>query len=140
MQRIWHIGNSRVKLIRVLSALSNFLIRPTDDYELVIRPHKRARSAEQNRRYWAILNEISGYPVQGRTYDADAWHEYFKGKYIGKEEIRLPNGEALTRTLSTTTLDVGAFGDYMTQVEAWAANRGILLGDDAPQVAQRMAA
>lgn len=47
MQRIWYIGNSRVKLIRVLSALSNFLIRPTDDYELVIRPHKRARSAEQ---------------------------------------------------------------------------------------------
>lgn len=45
-----------------------------------------------------------------------------------------------TRALSTTTLDVVAFGDYMTQVEAWAANRGILLGDDAPQVAQRMAA
>lgn len=139
-QRIWYIGNSSLKLHKILSALASFLIRPTDDWELVLRPHKRARSSEQNRRYWAILNEIAEYAVHGQKYPADAWHEYFKGRFIGKEEIRLPNGDTLNRPISTTTLDVGQFADYMTQVEAWAAGRGILLGDEVPQVEYRRAA
>jgi hypothetical protein len=140
VQRTWYIGNSREKLMKVLSALAQFLIRSEDDYELVLRPHRKARSTEQNRRYWALLNEIAAQPVQGKRFITEAWHEYFKGRFIGKEEIRLPNGDIFNRPISTTTLDVEQFGEYMTQVEVWAASHGILLGEDAPQESVRVAA
>lgn len=129
--RTWYVGNSREKLLKVLSNLSQFLIRPEDDYELVLREHRKARSTEQNRRYWALLNEIAAQPVQGQKFIADAWHEYFKGRFIGKEEINLPNGQTFNRPISTKTLDVIQFSDYMTQIEAWAAGHGILLGEIA---------
>lgn len=130
-ERLFHIGNSRKRLMEVLSLLANFLIRETDDYELIIRPAKVSRSQQQNKRYWAILGEIAELEVDGRKYTAEVWHEYFKGKFIGLEEIALPSGKSLVRPISSTTLDVPAFADYMTQVEAWAAQRGLLV----PEVA-----
>lgn len=128
--RVWYIGNSREKLHRVLSLLAQFLIREEDDYELVLREHRRARSVEQNRRYWAIVQEIAANEVDGRRFAPESWHEYFKGQFIGKEEIKLPWGETFNRPISTTTLDVGQFSEYMTQIEAWAAQQGILLSDE----------
>lgn len=125
------IGNSRVQMQKVLALLGNFLIRPEDDYELILQKRVYKRSNEQNRRYWAMLNELAPYPVEGKTYLAEVWHEYFKGRFIGYEEIRLPNGRVLEQPISTTTLDKFAFGEYMTQIEAWAAGRGILLWDEA---------
>lgn len=133
MSRTWYIGNSREKLHRVLSLLAEFLIRPEDDYELVLREHRKARSVEQNRRYWALLTEIAATQVQGQRFITESWHEYFKGRFIGKEEVKLPNGEIFNRPISTTTLDVMQFGEYMTQIEAWAAQHGILLGEGLAQ-------
>lgn len=130
MIRLWHIGNSREKLMHVLSMLGSFLVKPEDDWELVLRPHRKARSAEQNKRYWALLNEIADNPVKGQRFATESWHEYFKGKFIGKEEVKLPNGDVFNRPISTTTLDVVQFGEYMTQIEAWAAGHGILLSDE----------
>ena len=130
------IGNSRGALMKALSLLSNFLIRPEDDYELVLRKRVYKRSTEQNRRYWAILGEISeGIPVnddrRGAVYYAPkAWHLYFRQKYIGCEDTKMPNGKTVTEPISTTTLDVGEFAEYMTQIEAWAAQRGLLFSDD----------
>ena len=137
MQRTWYIGNSRAKLLKVLSTLGQFLIRQEDDYELVLRPHVKARTSAQNKRYWAILGEIAATPVQGRRFEPESWHEYFKGRFIGKEEVKLPNGETFNRPISTTTLDVVQFGEYMTQIEAWAAGHGILFGEDLPPAPPR---
>ena len=129
MSRVWYIGNSREKFMRVLSMLGSFLIKPEDDYELVLRPHRKARSAKQNKRYWALLGEIAATAVKGQRYASETWHEYFKARFIGREEVKLPNGEIFNRPMSTTTLDVVQFGEYMTQIEAWAASHGILLSD-----------
>lgn len=127
----FHIGNDRAKLMKALSLLANFLIRDTDDYELILQRREHRRSNEQNRRYWAILNEIAALDVQGRKYTAETWHEYFKGRFIGNEDIELPNGKTLLRPISTTTLDKIQFGEYMTQIEAWASQHGLLLFEDA---------
>lgn len=131
MERRWYIGNSREKLQQVATVLREFRLQDQDDYELVLRERRKARSVEQNRRYWAIVNEIAQQPVQGQRFIAEAWHEWFKGKFIGKEEVKLPNGEIYNRPISTTTLDVVQFSEYMTQIEAWAAGHGILLGEAA---------
>lgn len=117
-------------MLKALSTLANFRILPEDDYELVIREHKKARSIAQNRYYWALLNEIARHEVQGQRFVQEAWHEYFKGRFIGKEEIRLPNGSIFNRPISTTTLNAEQFAEYVTQIEAWAAQHGILLGEE----------
>jgi hypothetical protein len=129
--KTWAIGNSRQKLHAVLSMLANFLIRPEDDYELIFRKRVYKRTNEQNKRYWAILQELAEQcDVKGEKYSAETWHEYMKGRFIGYEDVPLPNGTTLHRPISTTTLDKPQFTEYMTQIEAWAAHRGILLGEE----------
>lgn len=131
MNRVFPIGNSRAALMKALSLLGNFLVRPEDDYELVLRKRVYKRSVEQNRRYWLLLNEISeGLPVQGVTHSADSWHLYFRQKFIGSDDLTLPNGKTLTQPISTTTLDVGAFSEYMERIEAWAAGHGLLFSEE----------
>lgn len=128
--RTWHIGGDRKRLHYVLSLLSNFLIQPSDDWEIVFRKVQHKRSVEQNKRYWVILNEIAETSVRGETYSAETWHRYFKVRFIGMDETKLPNGKVVQEPISTTTLDKGEFGEYMTRIEAWAAQHGILIADD----------
>lgn len=132
MNKSFIIGNSRAALLKALSVLGNFLVRPEDDLELIIRKRVYKRSAEQNKRMWALLNEISeGLPVQGVTHSPEAWHLYFRQKFIGSEDLTLPNGKTIVQPISTTTLDVSAFSEYMTQIEAFAASRGLLFEEAA---------
>lgn len=85
---------------------------------VTITEHKSKRSGEQNKRYWSILNEIAEQAyVGGQRFSADAWHEHFKRKLIGAED--LPGGGQIG--ISTTSLGVAEFAEYMTKVEAYAA-------------------
>lgn len=85
---------------------------------VTVAEHKAKRSVDQNKRYWAILNEIAeGAWIGGRQFSTEAWHEFFRAKFIGYEET--PDGRQIG--MSTTTLSVAEFGDYMTRVEAYAA-------------------
>jgi hypothetical protein len=132
IERTYKIGNDRKRWQQVLALLAAFTLGEEDDYELVLRPAKYTRSIAQNRRYWAILNEVSEHVVvDGRKYTAEIWHEHYKAKFIGVEELPMPRGKNLVRPISSTTLDVPAFADYMTQVEADAASMGVLLGEAA---------
>ncbi len=89
------------------------------------------RSNDQNKRYWAILNALS---EQLKTadgyYNPDTWHLYFKQKYLGMEEVRLPNRQILQQPKSSAELDKAAFNDYMIQVEQWAVDHGVFLDMD----------
>lgn len=83
-----------------------------------VAEHKAKRSGDQNRRYWALLNEIEANAwLDGRQFSAQAWHAYFAAQFIGCED--LPGGG--TVAISTTTLNVEEFAAYMTRIEAYAA-------------------
>ena len=85
---------------------------------VTVTEYKSRRSIEQNKRYWAILQQISEQAfLGGRAFGAEAWHEMFKRQFIGC--VDLPNGERLGA--STTGLAVPEFADYMTKVEAFAS-------------------
>jgi NinB protein len=92
---------------------------------------KQTRTTLQNARLWVIYNRIAERAVDrdGRVFESDVWHEYFKQLYLGKVDIELPDGRIVTRSISTRTLDVAEFGDYMTAVEVWAGERGIYLDE-----------
>lgn len=86
---------------------------------VLVAEHKAKRSNPQNRLYWAVLNEIAASAwVDGKQFSADAWHEHFKRQYIGVEET--PGGGQVG--ISTTSLDVGAFSEYVEHVMHYAAS------------------
>lgn len=115
---------------------------PLDDanpLELVLREKQKVRKPDQNSLMWAgPLRDIEeqGY-VDGRTYSAAVWHEYFKRQYLPEEfdpemcrdgyrkwDI-LPDG---SRELvgSTTQLTVRGMAEYITKVEAFGAGIGVM--------------
>lgn len=80
--------------------------------------HKAKRSSQANRRYWAILRFIADNAwIAGKQFSDECWHEHYKRRFIGLNE--LPNGS--TSGISTTTLDVAAFTEYMRSIEVDAA-------------------
>ncbi len=91
---------------------------------------REKRSSEANRRYWAIVTAVAQkVKPQGVAYEITPWHTWFKSKFIGCEDIRLPNGAVITQPLSSSDLDPPEFSDYMTAVEAWAGEHGVWLDE-----------
>jgi hypothetical protein len=90
---------------------------------VTIAEHRSKRSNEQNRLYWATLNDIAAHAwVDGKQHSAEVWHEYFRRKFIGMED--LPGGG--TCGISTTTLTVPEMAGYITRIQVYAAeNFGI---------------
>jgi NinB protein len=91
---------------------------------------KMTRSSEANRRLWALYHAMSEriHPAE-QTYSAEQWHLWAKSKYLGAEDHVLPNGKTITIPNSTAGLDTAAFDAFMTQVEAFANERGCFLED-----------
>ncbi len=91
------------------------------------------RSSEANRRYWALLHEVSekvrpkGEEGQKVQFSAETWHTYFKIRFLGNVETKLPNGKTIVDPQSTADLDTGQFHDYATRVEVWANEHGAFL-------------
>ena len=88
------------------------------------------RSTQANARYWLLLHEIAeNVKPAGQAYSAETWHTFFKSKYLGCEEVKLPNGKVFQIPRSSADLDTAEFADFQTQVEAWAAERDVYLQD-----------
>lgn len=94
------------------------------------RLHKRTHP--QNARYWLLLHQIAEkMRPGGLSYSPETWHTYLKSRFLGCDELALPNGKTMTIPHSTAVLDVAEFGEYMEKVEAWAAERDVWLEEFA---------
>lgn len=93
---------------------------------------RKKRSSNANRYYWELVSMVAEelHP-QGQTFSKDAWHEYFKQRYIGADEVKLPNGKVMTVSHSTADLDTDDFAKYLDKVSQWAAQHGVYLELDA---------
>lgn len=108
--------------------------RAPDGYVCEVRPPKR--SVDQNARFYALLQAIakSGAEVAGKPRDVDdlkvlfvsAWR--IATKQPGEVVMGL-EGEPVQLRRSTTSLSVKEMGELMTYVEAFAATRGIQIGE-----------
>lgn len=116
--------------------------------ELVIREQQKARKLDQNALMWVSqLADISAQAyVNGRTFSAEVWHEFYKREYLPeeydhelcKEGYRkwdyAPDGERVLIG-STKELTIKGFAQYLTQIEAHGASLGVMFG-----TSRRMAA
>lgn len=131
--------SERIFRVRTLADLRNVFVSAyrvacqfPQPFEIVLRPLKAKRSADQNRRYWALLREVAAVVwVDGRQYADEVWHEHFKRELIGREEITLPSGEVETRGISTTTLSVEEMGRYMDEIARWCNEQGFPVMEQA---------
>lgn len=118
-ERKWKLTPENVR--KVMEYVWTQVKDVTDPLEIIVRPAKSKRSIDQNARYWRMLREVSAVVwVGGRQYSPEVWHEHFAREFIGCED--LPSGDR--KAISTTTLNVDEFGEYMTQIEAWCAQEG----------------
>lgn len=112
----------RSKAIRAEAAKVVSEIRAEPIMEVVIRPHKKKFSREQQNRCMEIIRQISDKKqVDGKYYSVDSWLEYFRQKFIGVEEM--PDGR--TKGLPTSKLSTSEYNDFMTQIEAWASENDV---------------
>ena len=89
---------------------------------------RKRRSTEANRRYWALLHAISDeLKPQGQMYSPETWHKYFCQKFLGAQEIKLPNEKTLILPNGSSDLDVPEFNMFMEQVELFAGKHGCYL-------------
>lgn len=77
--------------------------------------------------YWALLHLCAAKLADGK-FSAEQFHAYYKSRFLGCDDIPMPNGKTLTIPRSTN-LDVAEFSAYFDQVQADAAERGVFLAD-----------
>ena len=88
------------------------------------------RSGESNRLYWALLAELSEkLKPSGIQYSRNTWHEYFKERFLGADEVKLPNRKTRIISRSTADLDKAEFSDFLDKVQAWCAERNVWLDE-----------
>lgn len=91
--------------------------------------HRRIRRGNPaNARYWALLHECAEKLADGQ-YSAEQMHTYYKSRFLGCDDVPMPNGKTLSIPRSSAELDAAEFSAYLDQVEADAAQRGVFLAD-----------
>lgn len=102
-------------------------MKPTVD-RCPLCKRRKTRSNPANARYWLLLHMLADkLKPDGKVYTPEIYHEYFKSRFIGVDEIVLPNKKVIHRVKSSAELDVSQFAEYMEQVEQFAAERGVYL-------------
>ena len=92
---------------------------------------RKRRSLPQNARLHAIFMRVSE-NVRSKDNEFHSpmwWKTMMKAQWLGFMEFRKPDGQVIQVLKSTADLDVAELNDFMTQVEAFAAQKGIYLDD-----------
>lgn len=88
----------------------------------------KKRSNPSNARYWLLLHLIAdGVKPLGQQYSPESFHTLFKLRFLGADEIKMPNGKTINVPKSSAELDTEEFSDYMMKVELWAQDHNIFM-------------
>lgn len=91
------------------------------------------RSNPANARYWLLLHLIADkIKPEGKTYTPEQYHIYFKSRFIGVDEVTLPNKRTIQIPKSSADLDTQEFAEYMAKVEEWAQEREVYMDELEP--------
>lgn len=105
-----------------------------ETYRLIIKPWREKRSLNQNALSHMWYSEISEYLIKSGRYDATPeWvKRNLKRTYLGCEEVTYTDfvtGDKSTtyEPRHTSSLDAGEMHYFLTQVEQWCAQFGLVL-------------
>lgn len=110
-------------LIAFLKANAGPQVAAKKPLVVTVDTYKATRTGDQNRLLHALLNDIAEQAVvDGKQFEVEVWKDHVKRNFIGTEEVKLPDGTVLSRSMSTTALNVGEFSELIDRVRAWAVN------------------
>lgn len=90
---------------------------------VIVTSKERRRTNEQNR-FWhgPMLDRIAECAWwDGRQFPKEFWKEYFRKRYLLKDEYTTPTGEIVQVYWSTADLDVEQMAQFMTKVQVECA-------------------
>lgn len=90
---------------------------------VIVTEDEKKRSNEQNR-FWhgPVLDAITDQAWwEGKRYPKEFWKEYFRRRYLLKDEYTTPDGEIIHVYWSTADLKVGPMSDFLNKVQAESA-------------------
>ena len=88
----------------------------------------KKRSNPANARYWLLLHMIAEkVKPEGKEFSPESWATYFKMRYLGADEVVMPNGKTINVPKSSAELDTEEFAEYMMKCEVWAQERGVYM-------------
>jgi len=90
---------------------------------VIVTEEERNRTSEQNRFFHGpVLDAIADQAWWGgNRYPKEFWKEYFRRRYLLKDEYTTPDGEIVQTYWSTSDLKVGQMAEFLNKVQAEAA-------------------
>lgn len=120
------------------SVLDGVPIDPDKPICITFSEEVKIRKLDQNSLMWVgPLSDIARQAyVNGKTYSAEVWHEYFKREFLPNEYDEELTKEGYVKWItdpagfpllvgSTTSLTIKGFAQYLTQIEAYGASLGV---------------
>lgn len=91
---------------------------------IIVTEDERKRTNEQNRYFHGpVLDAITEQAWwEGRRYPKEFWKEYFRRRYLLKDEWTAPTGEIIQVYWSTADLNVGQMTEFLQKVQAESAS------------------
>jgi hypothetical protein len=89
---------------------------------LIVTSQERRRNTEQNAKLHAMLKEIADNAWWGgRQYPMEFWKEYYRRRFLLKDEYTSPDGEIVQTYWSTAALSVKKFSELIENIHMEAA-------------------
>lgn len=91
---------------------------------VIVTEEEKKRSLEQNRFFHGpVLDAITEQAWwEGRQFPKEFWKEYFRKRYLLKDEFTTPDGEIVQVYWSTADLNVAQMTEFLEKVQAEAAS------------------
>lgn len=121
--RTFHIGNSRQKLMRILSTLSALLVTEQDDLEIELRTRRKEKSHQQRKLFHGLCTEAG--KELGLT--KAAVKEIVKEEHFGRDRFIAPNGKVYDILPSSEESDRYDYSALIETLLRWAAENGVPL-------------
>lgn len=115
------IWQALVAFVRANAKACNERGRPL---RVIITEEEKKRTLEQNRFFHGpVLDAITQQAWwEGRQYPKEFWKEYFRRRYLLKDEYQTPDGEIVQVYWSTADLNVGQMTEFLEKVQSEAAS------------------
>ena len=100
-------------------------------HRLVMEVKPETRSSEQNRRLWAMLTDVSSQvDWYGQKLSPEDWKHIFTASLKKTRAVPGIDGGIVVLGQSTSRMTKAEMCDLQTLIEAFAAERGVMLGVD----------
>ena len=116
---------SDLKALLSLAADQDFSKGPLS---VEIKPVSKKRSLSANGLYHMWLKQLADhFSKKAGPYCSDEMHDLMKHQFLGYEDRLIGKTMIGHQLRSTANLDTPEFSEYMSKIEAWAADHGCLV-------------